>query len=215
MNNMNIHEWILKNIPKNATIIEAGTCEGIDTLFFSDNFTEGKIYGFEPIFNLFEKAKNRVSNRENVNIYNLALSDSNGKKNMNVSDRFDEIWGSSSFLSPKDHLVINPDITFKKQTEVEMIRLDDFLKDNKINQIDLMWLDMQGYEPIVLKDSPNALNITKYLYTEVSTIENYEGIVLYPEFKHFLEKSGYRVVYEELKWQDGGNVLFENLKYSL
>jgi FkbM family methyltransferase len=208
---MKIHEWILKNIPKNATIIEAGTCEGIDTLFFADNFSEGKIYGFEPIFDLFEKAKNRISNRKNVNIYNMALSDSNGKKTMNVSDRFDETWGSSSLLAPKDHLITNPEITFKKQTEVETIRLDDFVKNNKIDQIDLMWLDMQGYEPIVLKDSLNSLNITKYLYTEVSTLENYEGIILYPEFKIFLEESGFTVVYEELEWQDGGNVLFANL----
>jgi len=208
---MRIHEWILKNIPKNATIIEAGTCEGIDTLFFADNFPEGKIYGFEPIFDLFEKTQNKISNRKNVNVYNLALSDSNGKKNMNVSDRFNDTWGSSSFLVPKNHLINHPDITFKKQTEVKTIRLDDFVKSNTIDQINLMWLDMQGYEPIVLRDSLNSLNITKYLYTEVSILENYEGNILYPDFKIFLEENGFAVVYEELEWKDGGNVLFANL----
>jgi FkbM family methyltransferase len=77
---MKIHDWILENIPKNATIIEAGVCEGIDTLFFSDNFHDGKIYGFEPVINLFEKARERVGNRKNVNIFNIALSDTIGKK---------------------------------------------------------------------------------------------------------------------------------------
>lgn len=207
---MRIHDWVLKNIPKNATIIEAGTCEGIDTLFFSDNFSEGRVYGFEPVFDLFEKAKQRIHDKKNVQIYNLALSDSTGKKTMNISDRFNEIWGSSSFLTPKDHLITNPDITFKRQTEVEMIKLDEFIEFNEISKIDLMWLDMQGYEPVVLKSSPNSLKITKYLYTEVSTLENYEGIILYPQFKEFLERNGFSVLYEELEWKDGGNVLFRN-----
>jgi hypothetical protein len=73
-----------------------------------------------------------------------------------------------------------------------------------------MWLDMQGYEPVVLMNSPNVLKITKYIYTEVSIMENYEGMILYPEYKRFLESSGYEIVYDELEWVDGGNVLFEN-----
>jgi FkbM family methyltransferase len=211
---MKIHDWILKNISKNAIILEAGTCEGIDTLFFSDNFPDGKIYGFEPVIDLFEKAKERVGNRKNVDIFNLALSDTLGKKIINVSNRFNEIWGSSSLLPPKDHLTNHPDITFNSQKEVQSITLEKFISDNSIEKIDLMWLDMQGYEPIVLMNSPNALKITKYIYTEVSTMENYEGMILYPEYKRFLESSGYEVIYEGLEWSDGGNVLFENKKIS-
>ena len=205
-----IHQWILNNLPKDSTIIEAGTCEGLDTLFFSEHFTEGKIFGFEPIPALFDQVKSRTYDRNNVVIYNMALSDSSGKKTMNLSDRFGQIWGSSSFLNPKEHLKYNPEITFNSKVDVDMIRLDDFISQNQIKKIDLMWLDMQGYEPNVLMSSPDSLNITKYLYTEVSVLENYEGMILYPEFKKFLEFHGFEAIHEGLYWTDGGNVLFEN-----
>ena len=35
---MNIHEWVVKNIPKTGTIIEAGMYDGTDTKFFCGYF---------------------------------------------------------------------------------------------------------------------------------------------------------------------------------
>lgn len=209
---MDIHNWIINNLPEKSIIIEAGACEGFDTLFFCNNFPFGQIYSFEPINSLYEQTRIRVSDKNNVNLYNLALSDKTGSKKMHVSDRFGQIWGSSSLLNPKEHLKHNPDITFNTEIDVDMINLDDFILDKNLTKIDLMWLDMQGYEPVVLMSSPISLSMTKYLYTEVSVVENYDGMILYPEFKYFLELNGFEAIYEGLEWVDGGNVLFENKK---
>jgi FkbM family methyltransferase len=186
--------------------------EGNDTLFFSNHLSEGKIFGFEPILELFNQARSKVVTRNNVQLSQKALSDKEGEFTIYVSDRFGKDWGSSSLLPPKEHLINNPDITFKTQRTAETILLDKFLNENGIDNIDLMWLDMQGYEPFVLKSSPKALAITKFIYTEVSLVENYEGLIKYPELKEFLESMGYSVVEEGLYWSDGGNVLFKNEK---
>lgn len=207
---MNIKDWIVQNLNKNSVIVEAGTADGSDTLFFSQNFKDGRIYGFEPIPNLYYDTMNKVHKFSNVEIINAALSEKTGKCKIFVSDRFGADWGSSSILKPKDHLDVHPEITFKNELEINTVNLDEWLLQKNEQIIDLLWLDMQGYEPVVLKTSPKALEKTRYLYTEVSLIETYENVMLYPEFKNFLIENNFEVIFEDLPWKDMGNVLFKN-----
>jgi len=209
---MNIREWITNNLENDSIVLEAGMYDGKDTLFFSNYFTEGKIYGFEPIPSLFLQASQVLRNQTNVEISNMALSDVTGKSKIFLSDRFGQVAGSSSLLNPKDHLGVHPQITFKEEVDVDTINLDEWFESKGLDTIDFMWLDMQGYEPIVLKNSPNILSKTKYIYTEVSLIETYDSVMLYPEYKKFLEENGFEVIDEELPWEDMGNVLFKNKK---
>jgi FkbM family methyltransferase len=205
---MNIHDWVKENLNNKSIVIEAGACEGLDTLFFSN--IVNKIYSFEPIPALYNKALINVEGRENVELHNLALSDKNGKEKMYVSDRLGEYWGSSSLLKPKEHLKKHTEITFKEEIEINTINLDDWYLKNNLSRIDMLWLDLQGYEPIVLKSSPNILKNTKYLYTEVALVENYENNIKYEDFKIFLNDSGFEVIHDGIYWEDGGNVLFKN-----
>jgi FkbM family methyltransferase len=209
---MNIKKWILDNLGNDAIVLEAGTADGNDTKFFSDYLINGKVYGFEPIPNLYEQTSQKIRDRYNVEISNLALSDRTGKSKIYISDRFGSNWGSSSLLKPKEHLDIHPELTFKEEIEIETTNLDEWFQKKDIEVIHLMWLDMQGYEPVVLMNSPIILSRTKYIYTEVSLIETYEGVMKYPEFKNFLSENNFEVVGEELVWIDMGNVLFKNKK---
>ena len=201
------------NLPKNSTILEAGIYDGSDTRFFADFFTEGEIYGFEPVPSLFHKASKILENKNNVEIYNKALSDKTGSSKIYLSDRFGAVAGSSSLLSPKDHLKMHPQITFKEVINIETINLDEWFKSKNLETIDFMWLDMQGYEPKVLKSALNTLSKTKYLFTEVSLIETYDNVTLYPEYKKFLSENGFEIIEEELPWKDMGNVLLKNKNY--
>jgi hypothetical protein len=67
---------------------------------------------------------------------------------------------------------------------------------------------MQGAEYRVLASSPEILKTVKVLFTEVSLIETYSEVLLYPEFKTWLEKQGFEMVLEDLPYDDMGNVLF-------
>lgn len=209
---MNIKEWIINNLDTSSIVLEAGTCEGLDTEFFSNFFVKGFVYGFEPIPDLYNQAYIRNFNKSNVKLFNCALGEKTQKIKIHVSDRFNEPWGSSSILSPKEHLTDHPQITFKKTIEVDCLNLDEWMANKDIQKIDLMWLDMQGYEPVMLKASIKSLKKVKYLYTEVSLTELYEGIILYPEYKKFLLENGFEVIFEDLPWKNGGNVLFKNTK---
>lgn len=208
-----IHEWILNNLDKTAEyiIVEGGSADGADTDFFAQNFPNAKIYGFEPEENLYQKALKRNQENANVHLEKAALSSQNGTANFYISDRFGEDWGSSSLLKPKDHLWFHKEITFIREYKVKTLNLDSWCQNNSIQRIDFLWMDVQGSEPIIVKSSPNVIENTKYVYTEVSLIETYENVVLYSDFRNLMVEMGFKIVFEDLPWGDMGNVLFERV----
>jgi len=205
-----VHDF-LKNNLKDPVIIEAGMCSGTDTKLFSEMFPNGKIYGFEPIPYLFEQSKERVDGLDNVEVFQMALSDKTGKTSMNVAKMDGDVCESSSLLAPKAHLIFHPQIKFEEQIEVDTVNLDEFVKEKELERIDLMWLDLQGYEPLVLKSSLNALRMTKYLYTEINILEVYEDVVKWPDFYRFLAENGFQKIYDDINFpRDAGNALLIN-----
>jgi FkbM family methyltransferase len=222
---MNIKEFIVNNSPKNIDgdlspiILEAGTSEGYDTVWFANTFPKGKIYGIEPIKSLFNSVSFLTRANKNVKLFNYALSDKTGEAEMHVSLYYGRPTGSSSLLEPKDHIQLHPEITFNDKEKVNTINLDNFTEQNNIPYIDFMWLDLQGFEPIVLPAAPKTLNNTKYIYCEVTMIEYYKNNIKYPEFKTFMINNNFEVLDEsEIYTPNGvinaGNVLFKNKNFN-
>ena len=146
---MEIQEWIVKNLYDDYVIIEAGAASGTDTLWFSQTFPKGRIFAFEPLTISFNKTLQRVTNCDNVEVYNVALGPTESTEQLYVSSN----RVSSSLLKPTGHIQFHPRISFENKSTVRTINLDNFLKDQQVKQVDLMWLDMQGYEHTVLSHS--------------------------------------------------------------
>ena len=199
-------QYIAKFLPKYPIIVEAGAHVGWDTISLGKLFKNGRIYAFEPIPDLYLKLLENTKRYQNIFCSELALGEKKEKANIYVSEGVSD--ASSSLLSPKDHLKIHPEVLFKKQIQINVVNLDSWLKKEKINQVDFLWLDLQGYEFQVLRSSPKTLKKVSVIYTEVSLVENYENTLLYPQFKKWLEKKGFAVKREEITWSDAGNVLF-------
>ena len=81
---------------------------------------------------------------------------------------------------------------------------------NNIESVDLLWLDLQGVEPDVLMASNQLQRLNTYI--QGVGIENYENQILYEDFKNMLD-NGYKVHFEDIRWEDGGNVLFKNRQF--
>jgi FkbM family methyltransferase len=196
-------------LPANPIILEAGAADGSDTLEMSSVFPDATIYALEPIPDIFRQMKNTVKGCRNVKTFQVGLSDKTGKARFNLStDEQGEILSSSSLLTPKEHKTVHPHILFDSSIEIDTITIDGFCLENNISHIDLLWIDLQGYEFQVLKASPNILKTVRVIHTEVSLIEAYEHTVLYPELKEWLISEGFSVEIEELPFKDMGNVVF-------
>ena len=199
-------EVIAQYIPRNPVIVEAGAHIGLDTEELARYYPEGKIYAFEPVPDLFLQLSERTRPYKNVYCFPIALSNQSGEAVMYVSSGVSN--GSSSLLPPKDHLTDHPDVIFERKIHVECITLDEWAELNNIEKVDLLWLDMQGYELNALKAGLAVIENVQAVYTEVNLKEVYDGAPLYGELREWLEDNNFRVEVEEIPWEDGGNVLF-------
>lgn len=193
-------------LPPNPTIVEAGAHIGVDTVQMSKLWPKGTIHAFEPIPELFSQLQRNTYGRENVCCYPMALGEETGSAKIFVSSGRSD--ASSSLLPPKEHLTYHPDILFESEIQVPTITLDEWAEEEGIKKIDFLWLDLQGYELAALKAAPNVLETVQAIYAEVNLAETYAGVSLYPEMSQWLERRGFKVIREDLSWQDAGNVFF-------
>jgi FkbM family methyltransferase len=156
---------------KITTILDIGSRDGCQSLELNRWFPHAKIYAFEPVKENYEFTVKNIEKIENIKAYPYAINNYNGKT------KFYEVYngnvGASSLLKTTDHWRSSQ--WQQKETEVECIVLADWLKENKIDSIDLIWMDVQGVENIVLDSLKDYLNNVKVIATEVGLQELYQG----------------------------------------
>ncbi|MDO9530342.1 MAG: FkbM family methyltransferase [Syntrophales bacterium] len=165
----------------NPTILDIGCNDGSTTLRFLEIFDSPKIFCFEPDPRAASRFKNKIGNRKEVSFYEYAISDRDGEETFYMSGGqgskiMPEGWDySGSIRKPKNHLIVHPWCKFEKEIIVKTKRLDTWCKEQEIDRIDFIWLDVQGAEIDVIRGGRSSLKNTRYLYTEYSNKELYEG----------------------------------------
>lgn len=153
------------------TILDIGSRDGCQSLELNRWFPHAKIYAFEPVRENYEFTLNNVSPIDNIKAYPYAINDYNGKT------KFYEVYngnvGASSLLQTTNHW--RSAQWAQKETEVDCIVLSDWLKENNIESVDLIWMDVQGAEKIVLDSLKEYLDDVKIIATEVGLDELYHG----------------------------------------
>lgn len=152
-------------------ILDIGSRDGCQSLELNRWFPHAKIYAFEPVKENYEFTVKNVQSVENIKVYPYAINNYNGKT------IFYEVYngniGASSLLKTTNHWRSSQ--WSQKETEVECIVLSDWLKQNNIDNVDLIWMDVQGAENIVLDSLKEYLNNVKIIATEVGLQELYHG----------------------------------------
>jgi FkbM family methyltransferase len=186
------HEEIATLIKKqNPTILEIGCNDGTDTLAFLRVMPEAKIYCFEPDPRAVKRFKQRMgSYLDKVKLFEVAISDQTGQidfhqscgddlpHGLDLPDGLDLPGGwdfSGSIRRPKHHLIEHPWVKFEKTITVSTCRLDDWSAENGVKQVDFIWMDVQGAEGDVIAGASKILKHTRFLYSEYSNTETYEG----------------------------------------
>lgn len=177
MNKILIRELIQK---QNPVIFEIGCADGGDTQEFIDIFktTNFKLYCFEPEFTNIKVFKDR-NFPENVQLFEGVISNSTETlkfhRSRNERD-YNDLRYSGSIKSPKYHTQQWPHIKFDEYDEVQSTTLDLFCTENQIDIIDFIWADVQGAEDLMIMGGKETFDKkVRYLYTEYSTCEFYDG----------------------------------------
>src|SRR5258708_2659858 len=123
-------------LPNDPVVVEAGAHEGYDTFGLATVWPRGKILAFEPVPGLFKELKQRVGNKRNVRLFNVALGENTQQVKMYISSG--DSNGSSSVLEPTEHLKLYPGVSFKETLQVSMTSLNDWSVKDNISRVDLI-----------------------------------------------------------------------------
>ena len=194
-----IEEWVRARFggPGAKLFLELGAHRGTDTAWMAE-LPGVTIHAFEP------DPRNDQPRRPNVTLHRAAVADRDGPGTLVLSR---EGWGqewthSSSIKQPKNHLRRYP-VTFGGSVDIQLVTLDSFHRQARLGVVDFVWADIQGAEGEMVRGGLETLARTRYLYTEYSDDELYEGQATLAEILELLPD--FRVL--EL-WP--GDVLLEN-----
>lgn len=138
---------------------------------------DAQVYSFEPVAFIREKLKKNISlNRySNIQVVPLALSD---EKKV-IMTNFSESSSNQGTFS-----IVNED---NGTSSIQCIRGDDFVLENKIENISVIKIDVEGFEYSVLKGLANTIRQQKpviffefdfnYIARDNKTIDDYEKLV--------------------------------------
>lgn len=158
-------------------ILEIGCNNGEETLAILRAIPQANVYCFEPDPRAVAKFKKNLSGRP-VRLFEIAISDRTGTIEFHCSDADDYASGwdfSGSIRKPKNHLSEHPNVRFERTLFVPTERLDDWCQVNGVNEVDFIWMDVQGAEGDVIAGAAKILKRTRFIYTEYSNRELYEG----------------------------------------
>jgi FkbM family methyltransferase len=174
----------IRNIDPNFEpniILDIGSRDLEQSIEFNSVYKNSIIYAFEPNPEQFSICLEKSKNYKNIKVEQLAISEENGKLNFFITHGN---VGASSLLEPINVPFASTQ-DFTKIT-VDSVRLDKWLENNQINNVDIMWLDTQGVELSALKSMGNKIKNVKFIHCEASELPYYKGHLLKKELSNFL-----------------------------
>ena len=110
---------------------------------------------FEPVKATFANLTKKLQPfADRIHLYNLALSDQSGAGEINLTT----FHGANSILPQAQfHKHFNPHVRELGREEILLAKLDDFASNFPNQQIDVLKIDVEGYELNVLKGGVNFI----------------------------------------------------------
>lgn len=166
---------IKRYLPPDGIFIDIGANIGSFTLVAARIATRGEVHAFEPSDHHFSRLSRNVAlnHFENVALNKKGLDDKTGYATLFLPKLNGEMNNSGAAS-----LYTSADASSTQVTEeVELILLDDYVRTNGIDRIDLIKIDIEGAEFNALKGS-------------IETLQRFRPIVLMELDRDNLERAG-------------------------
>jgi len=184
---------IMSGDSEGIVIFDVGAHKGESAIFFNELFPNAKIYSFEPN----KSAADEISKLElpNVEVHNIALSDSSGTADFYVQDishlsslnMINRSSKSSLGYAEKERHTVE---------EVTVKRGDEFCNEYKINHIHFLKIDVQANEVSTLTGFNNILANVDSIFVEVSFYDFYSKKSSIGEIEKLLPNFEFYDIYE-------------------
>ncbi len=172
-NEFNDFEYLYKLLNQRPkTIFDCGANIGFVSYQFHKIFPSAEIHSFEPNPDVFDSMSKHLSGKDKIFKYNCGI----GKVNDVIKFYKNRNTGTSSFLTPNDFHKAHMAKSFET-IEVPIISIDVFCKDEQIEKIDILKLDIEGYELDALIGAESLIknNLVDFIYAEVNLVPTYQN----------------------------------------
>ena len=172
---------------------DVGAHVGQTTRALARYFPQARILSFEPMPDTFKALEKNTRSLSRVTAYNIAFGAKNETKEMHV---YGDTSTVNSFV-PDAPFAIN----FPKPSttcEIEVVTIDSFARKNRIERIDLLKVDTEGFDIQVLRGATSLFDrrAIRFVYSEFNEITKFQGSTggVFLELYEFLTKYDFRLV---------------------
>ncbi len=146
-------EFLLDIVQPGMTFLDVGCNVGLFSLMLSDAIGDGRIFAFEPTTRTVKILKDNIALNgfENITPVHTALGNHIGKVVLKLND--DGIDGLNTIGKPT-----HEECKIVGGETVDIITLDDFVKESGIERVDLIKVDVEGAELQVFEGACRILN---------------------------------------------------------
>ncbi len=212
---------LIKNyLPINPIILEAGAYNGYDSLYMANLWTDATFHLFEPVPELFAQLKINTQNITHTHYWPIALSTQVGIATFHISEKKEHPGvptQAGSLLKPKERIHHSP-MVYPRTISVPTITLNHWATQNNIDQVDFLWLDVQGHELAILKHGLSVLKKSRALFVELNFIKAYEEQPLAAEVIKWLDEHGFVMIardyIEPSNWFFGNGLFIKEDAYN-
>ena len=155
----------------NANVVEVGSNIGMHAVPLAKFIPQGKLICFEPQRIIFQQlcCNLALNNLTNVETYRMGVSDSQGKQWIESSD-YSESWNYGSFSIDKGFSTEGQFEGKIIQDEIEITDLDSFAPVQRLERLDLLKIDAEGFDIAVLKGAEKTIKqLQPCIFIEVHT----------------------------------------------
>ena len=182
-------------------IFDVGANVGQSIKRYKKIFENPILHSFEPSIDAVNILKEKYKNEKDLFVINSAVGekDENLEFNINAStthSSFKKLIPNTTWIkkrSKAENIDSNQYTTKKVSTKI--ITLDDYVKKNNINNIDVLKIDTQGYEDKVLLGAKNLImnNKIKLIQLELIFSEIYENPLQIYDIEKILIPNNYKL----------------------
>ena len=206
------HMCPLRNLGEIGAVVDIGANRGQFALAARRWFPDAKIFSFEPLPVPAIVFRSVLGGDPQVVLHEVAIGPETAKAEMHLSARDD-----SSSLLPISGLQekVFPGTKEVGRLDVDVAPLDFFFKGESLKFPALLKLDVQGFEYDALLGCESCLGEFRWVYSECSFVELYEGQRLATDVIKWLLERGFSLqgIYNVAYDKDGravqGDFLFE------
>jgi FkbM family methyltransferase len=154
------------------TIFDCGANIGHVTQRYLELFPRAHVHAFEPNPDLTSAFRERYQNNPRVSLHTVAVGETRGSATFNVNSNS----GVSSFLAANDLMRQNWGSKPSREVTVEVTTLDELAREQGIDHINILKLDVEGSEAAAMRGARDLLarNAVDIVYTEVFIVPVYE-----------------------------------------